>query len=166
MGVVTSGMVTAAAQVVKRSGTLASPGRPERGLTETEARKQLESSGALQRRIPCEQVVSQADHDTAARRGRAADVGAVAKQLGASATWVEQCLRAYGRRAKRADVESAEIRERRLESLEEGGDGEVRSEEGEEEGGTGQRKPLEPQMNFRDVIRAERSADQGQSGSK
>jgi hypothetical protein len=111
-----------------------------------EVRKQLESSGALQRRIPCEQVVSQADHDTAARRGRAVDVGVVARQLGASATWVERCLRVYGRRAKRSDLESAEIRERRLESFEENEPEAIAPEEVEEEGAAAQLAPLQQQQ--------------------
>jgi hypothetical protein len=118
-----------------------------------EARKEFESSGAAQRRLPCDQVISRVDHDADVQRGHAADVSRVAKELGTSVTWVERCMLAYGRRAKRPGVESAETTEQRLENFEEDEPEEVGPEDVEEERAPSRRKRAERQRRLPQAIR-------------
>ncbi len=46
------------------------------------------------------------------------DISEVAKKLGTSVAWVEQCMRTYGRRPRRPGLESSEGRESKLEAME------------------------------------------------
>ena len=148
----TSGVPAAVAQVVSGSRTPAGGGQPGRSDTNIEARKEFESSGAAQRRLPCDQVISRVDHDADVQRGHAADMSVVAKELGTSVTWVERCMLAYGRRAKRPGVESAETTERRLENFEEDEPEEVGPEDVEEERAASRRKPPERSTTLKQII--------------
>jgi hypothetical protein len=129
---VTSGVRTAAAQIVGGARTPARAGQLGKRGSEIEA---------AHRRIPCDQVISRVDHDLNAERGQAVDMLLVSRELGTSVTWVERCMRAYGRRVKRPGVESAETTEQRLESFEEDEPEEVQPEDVEEEGGEFRERP-------------------------
>jgi hypothetical protein len=153
MFLLTSAVPTAVAQPVSGSGTPARAGHPGRRGTNIEARKEFESSGAAQRRVPCDQVISRVDHDTDVQRGHAADMSMVAKGLGTSITWVQRCMLAYGRRPKRSGVESAETTEQRLEKFEEEEPEEGGSEDVEEENaGNGNERPERP-TTLKQIIR-------------
>lgn len=70
-------------------------------------------------RVECARVISAVNREVRLRRGEQADISAVAQRLGTTVTWVEQCMRTYGRRPRRPGLESAETREGLLEKLEE-----------------------------------------------
>jgi hypothetical protein len=156
MFLLTSGLLPALAQRAGGSRTPV-PGN------KVEARKEFESSGAAQRRVPCDEVISRVDHYAEVQPGNVADVSKVAKELGTNVTWVERCMLAYGRRAKRSRVESAETTAQRLESFEEDEPEEVGPEDVEEEGSSARRGPSERQRRLHQVIRQRSQGNQERS---
>jgi hypothetical protein len=104
---------------------VAGPAKP--GAVELEDEKEVESSGAALRRIPCEQVIAHIDRDPKPKH--ATDEVLIATQMHTSVLWVDRCMEAYGRRMKQEVHKSAEAREHGLESLEEDEPEEVGSEE-------------------------------------
>jgi len=144
--IVTSGVFRAMAQPVE--GLNALPETVPRAGRSTEANLEAEeefkSSGAVQRRVPCDQVISQADHDSYVLH-HAADLSVVARELDTSAVWVERCMLAYGREVRRPSNKSAESKEQLLESLEED-EPEERGREEIEEPGPPSRKLPEKQL--------------------
>lgn len=85
-------------------------------------------------RVPCVQIVREATSYTSRTRGGVVDVSELAKRMGTSVTWVEHCLRSYGRRPKRPSFESHEGREAELEALEQDEPEETFAEDQEEPG--------------------------------
>ena len=144
MLVMTSGIFTALAQPVKNLG--APPETVQRAGRSTEAKleakEKLKSSGAAERRVPCDQVISQVDREGYAHR----DVSVVARSLDTSVVWVERCMLAYGRQPRRPRGESAESKEKRLQRLEEDEPEERGREEIEEPGAPYGRESREKQL--------------------
>jgi len=85
-------------------------------------------------RVPCSTVLSRVTHSVGQEKGRPVDMSQLAKRLGTTVTWVEHCMRVYGRRPKRPGFESAEEREAALEALEEDEPEETSSEDVQEPG--------------------------------
>jgi hypothetical protein len=149
----TSGLLTAVAQPVSGSGTGARAGRTGRTGTNTKAEEELEGIRAAQRRVPCDQVTSRLDRDINVREGQTVDMSVLAKKLGTSVVWVERCMLAYGRRARRPGAESSESKEQLLESLEQG-EPEERGPEDIREAGASSRREKPEQLDQQN--RAER----------
>ena len=84
--------------------------------------------------MSCDAVMSEANRELRTAKEIHVDLSKVAKKLGTSVAWTEHCMRAYGRRAKRPGLESAESREEELENLEEDEPEEAMPEDKEEEG--------------------------------
>jgi hypothetical protein len=93
--------------------------------------------------VSCVQVMRSVNRHVSRERGRSADLSDVAKSLGTSPSWVEHCLRAYGRRPKRPGLESAEGREGLLEDYEESEFEESGPEDVEEPGA--RERPVHPE---------------------
>jgi len=68
--------------------------------------------------IECPKILSAISRPEDGVPGHAPDLSRVAKRLGTNVAWIEQCMRAYGRRSRRPGLESAEGREMKLEALE------------------------------------------------
>jgi hypothetical protein len=105
----------------------------DRESAEVQQKKELQTSGALERRIPCDEVISGFDR-ASAQSERPIEIGDVARQLKTSTFWVERCMNVYGRRPRRVAAENSEETEQRLESLEEDEPEETAPEDVEEEG--------------------------------
>jgi hypothetical protein len=106
------------------------PGQRGRGLKSAYGHK-----GVVARRVPCDQVISQVDRNTTLRGGKSsADLTKLASQLNTTVSWAEHCMRAYGRRPKRAGLESAESHQAQVEQWEEDEPEESAPEEMEDSG--------------------------------
>lgn len=97
--------------------------------------------------VSCVDIVREATAYTSRSRGRVVDVSELARQMGTSITWVEHCLRAFGRRPKRPSLESHETREADLEALEESEPEESFAEDREEPGAR-ERPPATPRPRY------------------
>lgn len=84
--------------------------------------------------VSCVEIVRRANAYTSRSRGRVVDISELARKMGTSVTWVEHCLKAFGRRPKRPSLESHESREAELEALEESEPEESFAEDREEPG--------------------------------
>lgn len=85
-------------------------------------------------RVACDAVISEVHKETGTIKQAHVDLSKVAKALGTSIAWTEQCMRAYGRRPKRPGLESSESREAEIEAFEEDEPEEAMPEDKEEEG--------------------------------
>ena len=84
--------------------------------------------------VSCAEIMHQVNHQISASHGRKNDTAAMAKTIGTTTPWIEHCMHVYGRRPKRAELESGEAREERLEKFETDDVEETASEDKEEEG--------------------------------
>ena len=134
----------AAVLVVGLMGWLPNGRAQEVGRRGPAVREQQEGMKArsVGRRVGCDEVVSRVDREKRAGHGRAADMSSLAQRLGTTVFWVEHCMLTYGRRPKRPGVESAEIREERMESLEENEPEETAAEDVPEPGAA--ERPFHP----------------------
>lgn len=110
------------------------------------ASESAEESGGVKRRVPCPDVLSEANHDVTRDPRRRVDLSRIAKRLNTSTLWVEHCMIIYGRRARRPGIESAESREQRLENWEENEPEEAAAEDTEERGEREEKEPVEKQL--------------------
>jgi hypothetical protein len=85
-------------------------------------------------RVACATVVSEVHREISSTKEANVDISKVAKHLGTTVAWTEQCMRTYGLRPKRPGHESAESREAELESFEEDEPEETGPEDNEEPG--------------------------------
>ena len=91
--------------------------------------------GIVARRVPCDQVISQVDRNTTSRGGKgSADLTKLASQLNTTVSWAEHCMRAYGRRPKRAGLQSGGSHRAQVERWEEDEPEESAPEEMEDSG--------------------------------
>jgi hypothetical protein len=120
------------------------PTRAGRSEANLETKAVIKIRGAAGRRVPCDQVISQVDREGYVHGRRGVEMAVVAKNLNTSVVWVERCMLAYGREPERPSGASAESRERRLESLEEG-EAEERGPEEIEEPASGRHELREKQ---------------------
>jgi hypothetical protein len=123
----------------------AGPARRGQGLKPAYGHK-----GTVAWRVPCDQVISQLDRNTTSQRGKGGadlkggtDLTTLARQLNTTESWAEHCMRAYGRRPKRAGLEGAESREVQLEQWE-GDEPEESAPEEMEDSGEREEAPEKP----------------------
>jgi len=141
-----TGMLAVALVIASAARTRAASGtRPD----SEEAQEAEEESPNRTARVGCDRVVSEFDSESRSKPDRVVDISVVAKELGSNVTWVERCLQAYGRRAKRPGYESAEGREKRLESMEEDEVEETFPEDSEEQGATERPERAEKPRQFK-----------------
>ncbi|MFI5398430.1 MAG: hypothetical protein ACHQ9S_23090 [Candidatus Binatia bacterium] len=112
------------------SVALAGSAKPEDAKLEDQ--EEIENSGAVSRRVPCDQVVSHIDKDLKPRH--VTDIVRIAKEMHTSVLWVERCMESYGRRVREETHHNAEEREQLLETWEEDEPEEVGPEEMSEPG--------------------------------
>lgn len=146
--VMTSGIFTAMAQPVEDLDeppeTVQRTGRSTEANLKTRA--EIKSSSAAERRVPCDQVISQVDRESYTHPRHAVEMSVVAKNLDTNVVWVERCMVAYGRQPRRPSAQSVESKEKRLESLEEDEPEERAPEEIEEAGARYQRELREKRL--------------------
>ncbi len=105
----------------------------DRESAAVQRKKDIETGGALERRVPCDQVIASFDHGSG-QGERPVEVSDVAQKLNTSTFWVERCMEVYGRRPRNVAAQNSEETEQRLESLEEDEPEETAPEDVEEEG--------------------------------
>ncbi len=105
----------------------------DRESAAVQRKKDIETSGSLERRVACERVIATFDRESA-QGERSVEVGDVASKLGTSTFWVQRCLEVYGRQPRHVAAENSEETEQRLDSLEEDEPEETAPEDIEEEG--------------------------------
>ncbi len=133
LGLCSFALRPAMADPLEDADTMATSKATDRESAAVQRKKEIQTSGALERRVPCDQVVSTFDH-LSTLSGKPVEAGNVAQKLNTSGFWVDRCMGAYGRRLRHVAAQNSEETEERLEHLEEDEPEETAPEDIEEEG--------------------------------